>query len=108
MASKIHVELTDDLDGGPADETVNFGCDGKSYEIDLSAKNALVLREMLGEYTVAARRAGATPRTVSKPKAATKASVIRDWATSNGFKTADRGRIPAEILKAYQDAIRAA
>jgi Zn-dependent peptidase ImmA (M78 family) len=28
------VELTDDLDGGQADETVNFALDGQQYEID--------------------------------------------------------------------------
>jgi hypothetical protein len=34
------VVLEDDLDGGPADETVRFGLGGAEYEIDLSKKNA--------------------------------------------------------------------
>jgi Lsr2 len=38
MAQKVTVALEDDLDGGPADETVRFGFDGADYEIDLSAK----------------------------------------------------------------------
>ena len=40
MAQKITVTLEDDLDGGPADETVRFAIGGTSYEIDLSARNA--------------------------------------------------------------------
>lgn len=37
--------LIDDLDGGEADETVAFAVDGRSYEVDLSAKSAAKLRE---------------------------------------------------------------
>ena len=40
MAQTIVVKLVDDMDGGDADETVAFGLDGKSYEIELSKKNA--------------------------------------------------------------------
>jgi hypothetical protein len=38
MAQKITVALEDDLDGGPADETVRFGLGGTDYEIDLSTQ----------------------------------------------------------------------
>ena len=47
MAQKITVTLEDDLDGGPADQTVRFGLDGAEYEIDLSARNAAAFRERL-------------------------------------------------------------
>jgi len=40
MATKITVALEDDLDGGPADETVRFAVGGVEYEIDLNKKNA--------------------------------------------------------------------
>jgi nucleoid-associated protein Lsr2 len=40
MAQKLTVVLEDDLDGGPADETVRFALDGMAYEIDLSNKHA--------------------------------------------------------------------
>jgi hypothetical protein len=33
MAQMITVTLEDDLDGGPADETVRFGIDSADYEI---------------------------------------------------------------------------
>src|SRR6202035_3784501 len=45
MAKTVIVKLTDDLDGGDADETVHFALDGRTYEIDLSAANAATLRE---------------------------------------------------------------
>ena len=47
MAQKTVVLLSDDLDGGTADETVTFALDGVSYEIDLSAANAAMLRQAL-------------------------------------------------------------
>ena len=31
-------------------------------------------------------------------------AAIRDWARSNGFQVADRGRIPRRVLDAYQAA----
>jgi hypothetical protein len=44
MATKITVALEDDLDGGPAAETVQFAFDGTDYEIDLNEKNARAVR----------------------------------------------------------------
>ena len=39
MASRTIVEMTDDVDGKPATETVKFALDCRDYEIDLSDKN---------------------------------------------------------------------
>jgi hypothetical protein len=50
MAQKVTVALEDDLDGGPADETVRFEFDGTEYEIDLSAKNARAFRTTLAPF----------------------------------------------------------
>ncbi len=58
MAQKVTVELEDDLDGGPADETVRFGVDGSEYEIDLSKKNAAAFRRKLAPFLEHARKAG--------------------------------------------------
>jgi hypothetical protein len=44
MAQKITITLEDDLDGGPADETVRFAIGGAGYEIDLSASNTAAFR----------------------------------------------------------------
>jgi hypothetical protein len=52
MAKKVTVTLVDDFDGeGAADETVEFGLDGVTYEIDLSAKNATKLRNDLKQWS---------------------------------------------------------
>jgi hypothetical protein len=50
MAKTVIVKLTDDIDGGDADETIRFALDGRSYEVDLSAANASKLREALKPY----------------------------------------------------------
>jgi hypothetical protein len=44
MAKTVIVKLTDDIDGGDADETVFFTLDGKSYEIDVNSANAVRVR----------------------------------------------------------------
>ena len=50
MAQIREIRLVDDLDGESADETVEFGIDGKSYEIDLSKENAGRLRDVLADF----------------------------------------------------------
>ena len=55
MARETIITLVDDLDGGPADETVVFSLDGATYEIDLSAENASRLRMLIKTYVAAAR-----------------------------------------------------
>jgi hypothetical protein len=36
MATRITVALEDDLDGGPAEQTLRFALSGSEYEIDLN------------------------------------------------------------------------
>lgn len=102
MVQRRTVELVDDLDGGAADETVSFGLDGRTYEIDLSAKNAKKLRKALEPYEKPARRIG-TKRSIGDGGTAgtSDAGVIREWALSNGFAVNTRGRIPAHLREAY-------
>src|SRR5437763_11520501 len=61
MATRITVALEDDLDGGPADETVRFAFGGAEYEIDLNKKNARAFRKQLAPFIDHARRAGRAP-----------------------------------------------
>jgi hypothetical protein len=44
MAKTVIVKLTDDIDGGDAEETIHFSVDGKHYEIDVNATNAAHVR----------------------------------------------------------------
>ena len=117
MAQKVQVLLVDDLDGGEAAETVSFGLDGTSYEIDLSKTNADALRDSLAKYVGGARKIGraaaratanATSNNVSTPSAAIdrdQAAAIRAWAKKQGLKVSDRGRIPANIIEQYNAAV---
>ena len=103
MAQKVNIVLVDDIDGSDATETVSFGLDGTSYEIDLNDKNAAKLRDALAGYVGHARKVGGR-RTRAKSAASTSgasAKEIRDWARSNGFKVPDRGRIPADVREAF-------
>ncbi len=61
MAQMVVVQLIDDIDGGDADETVSFALDGKTYEIELSKKNAAILRKTLAPYIEKGRTAGRSP-----------------------------------------------
>lgn len=101
------VILVDDLDGGEADETVNFRIDGKSYEIDLSAANGTRLRDTLAPYIAAGRRSsnghGRVARTNGKPTDRARNQAIREWARNQGLKIAERGRIPDEIQVRYDN-----
>ena len=51
MAQRVRVDLVDDVDGSPAEESVNFALDGVNYVIDLSAENASKLRDACLLYT---------------------------------------------------------
>ncbi|MFB8276970.1 histone-like nucleoid-structuring protein Lsr2 [Nocardia colli] len=109
MARHVVVTLVDDFDGkSSAEETVVFGLDGVSYEIDLSVLNASTLRGIFEQWTPNARKVGRAPRgTSSKARpAATRenTAAIREWATKNGHKVSTRGRIAAEIVEAYKKA----
>lgn len=116
MAKVETVRLVDDLTGGDADETVDFGVDGGRFEIDLTTANAGRLRAELAPYLAAARPAdtpGArrararaatarTARTADTEDAARRRNrTIRVWAREQGYAVSERGRIPAEVVEAY-------
>lgn len=110
MAQRVQVVMTDDLDGGEADETVSFGLDGSSYEMDLSVANAETLRNAIAPYVGAARRGGRaggrgrSGSTGSRPAAHPGSgdnAAIREWANANGHPVSARGRISVQVQDAY-------
>lgn len=110
VARREIVVLEDDLEGGEAVETVKFGLDGVSYEIDLNAKNAKKLRDALAAFVAAARKAGRGGLTVGGRTARGRGGAvsdreqnraIREWAKKAGKKVSERGRIPQEIVDEY-------
>lgn len=109
MAQKTMIVLEDDINGGPADETVSFSLDGTSYEIDLNAANAAKLRDSFAGWVGAARKAGRTGSTGgarrSRPRGGNdRVAQIRAWAKSNGVKVSERGRISSDVLAKWEAA----
>lgn len=117
------MQLLDDFDGTPADETMLFSIDGIDYEIDLNEANAAEVREMFARLTSAGRRIGTVkhPRGQARPhapKPAVPAPLngktgaerkeellrIRQWAATNGVAVPDRGRMPGRIVQAFNEA----
>ena len=111
MAQKVNIVLIDDLDGSSADETVTFGLDGTTYEIDLNDANAAALREALSGYVGHARKvtggrrnSGGAARKASSSTSGVDTKAVRDWARSNGVEVSERGRVPASVVQAYEAA----
>ena len=104
MAQRVVVTLSDDLDGGAAAETVHFGVDGKSYEIDLSLDNAEKLREALAPFVAAGRRQSRTGKSFRRTALAPDPAAVRAWAQSRGMELPARGRIPKHVYESFAEA----
>ena len=103
---KVEIQLEDDLTGGPADETVEFGVDGRAYELDLNARHAADLRHRLAPFVerarlVQQRRFKATARTAASRA---RSGQIRAWAEQQGVTVSARGRLPASVIQEYEKA----
>jgi hypothetical protein len=109
MAKQVITVLTDDLDGGDADRTIEFGLDGVNFSIDLSEKNAGKLRKAIEPYLTVASRVGRTSgngRITARAAQPVRANrdqnqAIREWAAKNGYEVSERGRIPSSIVEAF-------
>ena len=116
MAQKTIINLIDDIDGSEAIETVVFGLDGATYEIDLNDVHAADLREVLAPFISVARRVGqrssgrSTGASSRRDKPANTATdgvdpkAVRAWAVENGVEVNPRGRIKADVVEAYETA----
>ena len=110
MAKETITKLIDDLDGGEAQETVKFGLDGHSYEIDLSTKNANKLRNALAPFlengtrvgrAAAAMRLGGGRGRGGAVAEREQNKAIRAWALRKGLDVAPRGRIKQDVVDQY-------
>ncbi len=102
MTKRTVVRLEDDLEGGPATETLRFGIGGTEYEIDLNKKNARTFRKELAPFVEHARRARRPVRRVVRTAASRRRSHdIRVWARQQGIELSERGRIPASVAAGY-------
>lgn len=105
MTQRVVTLLTDDVDGGPAQETIQFGLDGEAFEIDLSAAHAEQLRGAMRDWMQVARPAGRAPRaaahqvqTPADPRA------VRAWATARGVTFPSKGRMPQDVVDQFHAA----
>lgn len=101
----IKTVLVDDIDGSEGAESVYFSYNGTQYEIDLVAANVKKLDAALLPFVSAARKRGHKRRAgvikVTKPTGANDLNAIRDWANKKGMKVSDRGRIPRDVVDAF-------
>ncbi|WPF83599.1 Lsr2 family protein [Sanguibacter sp. 4.1] len=107
MAQHTKVVLTDDLDGGPATETVRFGLDGSEYEIDLSAQNAHALRDALAQHVGHGRKSSSLGSTRGFTRVVTghDPAALRAWADARGIALPARGKkIPDDVVAQYRAA----
>jgi hypothetical protein len=121
VAQKTIVTLIDDLTGEEAEgiTTVEFALEGVTYEIDLADDNAAKLRDNLSRYVAAARKtSGRRPATRGSDRSAGRGAgnggaarsgynrdtlrAIREWAKQNGHSVSDRGRLPLNVLTAWE------
>jgi len=112
------VKRVDDLDNNlEAAERIFFTVRGQDFQIDLTEEHAQEFDEALEKYVNAAtklepqqaipitrgrRRFGTDQQQPARSKQ--EVAQIREWAKANGREVSDRGRIPKNVLEAYETA----
>jgi hypothetical protein len=104
VAQRVVVTLFDDIDGSEAAETIVFGLDGKSYEIDLNQANAKKLRKVLAPYVEAGRKKAKSGKAYTHTALTPDPAAVRAWARSNKMDVPPRGRIPKKVYEAFAEA----
>lgn len=105
MAKKVTIELVDDISGESGATTTHFGLDGVAYEIDLV--NDKALREQLAPWIAKSRRVSGRGKSGSRPTNGIRRHdmhLIRVWAKENNVTVPARGRMPAAVIEAYDEA----
>jgi hypothetical protein len=103
MATRTITSLVDDVDQSEAAETLSFGIEGITYEIDLSQNNTAKLRDDLAPWVAKARRTGGRRSSRSTGRAnKAQAAGVREWLRQHGHEVSTRGRIPANLQELYK------
>ena len=112
MAKKTIVELTDDLDGSPG-KTRPFGLRSTAASSRLTSARHMPssyvtysspLLRPPGALTVSAAAGAEAAVGARASRDREQLQGIRAWAKTQGYKVAQRGRISAEIQRAYNEA----
>ncbi|OBA30880.1 histone-like nucleoid-structuring protein Lsr2 [Gordonia sp. 852002-51296_SCH5728562-b] len=121
MATIRSVAFVDDLDGREIDlddvHSVLWSWLGVEYQLDISSANldkvengrVTVAKLLEASTRVGGRKQSTAPRvTTKKPPSPTKSAAstsdIREWAIEEGYEVGPRGRLPKEIVEAYEAA----
>lgn len=110
MAKQTTVTITDDLDGSANAKEVSFSLDGRTWAIDLGAKNRAALEKALKPYIAKAteqgraKSRGKAARSSSRSRSRRDVAAVREWAKNNGHQVSDRGRVSSEVQRAYDAA----
>ncbi len=116
MAKSTQVVLTCDVHEGFAEaaDTVTFTVEGKSYTCELCEPHLAEFHEAMEVWssharpTRAARASqGASSRAGRRRVRASGGappSEVREWGRSQGLEVSTRGRVPAELLAAFEAA----
>jgi hypothetical protein len=104
MAQRVQVVLIDDVDNGPAAETIKFAVDGVQYEIDLSSAHATEMRAAMAPWVAAARKVSSRSSGKARSSSSSDTGKVRAWAKANGYDVSERGRISATVRSAYDAA----
>ncbi len=101
---KVEVQVFDDMDGSPADETVAFSYDGRAYEIDLSAKHAAQMRKAFQSFIDHGRQVRGLGRQRRQGRTLAdreRSREIRGVLMASGYPVAERGRLPESALEEF-------
>ncbi len=99
----------DDLNDEDGAETVKFSINGAAYEVDLVKSNYDKLMEGLEPFIAVARSRGGV--STNKRQTRTRArgmqssadmQAVREWAKKKGYNISPRGRIPREVMEAFE------
>jgi hypothetical protein len=114
MAKETRIEWIDDLDGKPVEaedcHTVELevklpGRRTTRYELDMRTANVARFEKDLSKYLDKATpvRVGQSTGRATNGSAGTaeRSRVIREWAIDNGYEVSARGRIPHDIIEAF-------
>jgi hypothetical protein len=107
MAQKITVELLDDIDGSEAVGTFEFTHKGVEYAIDFNQTHMDEYTQMFEFLTQNARVIKGKKRAPYGSKKGTavvgKTQEMREWLRAQGHDVKDRGRVPANLVKLWEE-----
>lgn len=114
MAQRTQVIMTCDVHDGEAEAatTVTFTVDGQAYECELCEAHLAEFREAMEVWSSFARpasrgrgnRSARPGRRTAGSDGGPAPAEVREWARAQGLSVSARGRVPAELLAAYEEA----